>query len=86
MGNKFRMSTTPVSKNCQTVYFDKEVLHVNKGLGRHKLLMTVFVYVYVILKYRVFIFLDLKQMANVYCPPFQLLCVEITGMLMIREF
>ena len=55
-----------------------------KGLGRHKLLMTVFVYNYnVILKYSVFIFLDLKQIATVYFPPFQLLCVEITGMLMI---
>ena len=83
MGNKFRMSTIQVSKNCQTIYFDKEVLHNNKGLGRHKLLMTVFVYNYVILKYSVFIFLDLKQMATVYFPPFQLLCVEITGMLMI---
>ena len=51
-----------------------------------KLLMTVFVYNYVILKYSVFIFLDLKQMATVYFPPFQLLCVEITGMLMIWEF
>ena len=83
MGNKFRMSTTPVYKNCQTIYFDKEVLHDNKGLGHHKLLMTVFVYIYVILKYSVFIFLNLKQMANVYFPSFQLLCVEITGMLMI---
>ena len=83
MDNKFRMSTIQVSKNCQTIYFDKEVLHDNKGLGRHKLLMTVFVYNYVILKCSVFIFLDLKQMVTVYFPPFQLLCVEITGMLMI---
>ena len=82
MGNKFRMSTTLVSKNCQTIYLVKEVLD-DKGLGRHKLLMTVFVYNYVILKYRVFIFLDLKQMATVGFPPFQLLCVEITGTLMV---
>ena len=40
----------------------------------HKLLMIVFVYIYVILKYCVFIFLDLKQMATVYFPRFQLLC------------
>ena len=52
----------------------------------HKLLMIVFVYIYVILKYCVFIFLDLKQMATVYFPRFQLLCVKITGMLMIWEF
>ena len=25
------MNTTPLSKNCQTIYFDKEVLH-DKGL------------------------------------------------------
>ena len=50
---------------------------------RHKLLMNVFVYNYVILKYTVFIFLDLKQMATVYFQAFQLLCMEITGMLMI---
>ena len=32
MGNKFRISTTPLSKNCQTIYFDfKEVLH-DEGL------------------------------------------------------
>ena len=49
----------------------------------HKLLMTVLVYNYVILKYSVFIFLDLKQMATVYFQPFQLLCLEITGVLMI---
>ena len=72
-----------MSKSCQTIYFDKEVLNDNKGLGRHKLLMTVFVYKYVILKYSVFIFLDLKQMETVYFSPFQLLCVEITSMLMI---
>ena len=83
MGNKFRMSTIQVSKNFQTIYFDKEVLHDNKGLGCHKLLMTVFVYNYVILKYNVFIFLDLQQMVTVYFPSFQLLCVEIIGMLMI---
>ena len=40
------MSTTLVSKNCQTSYFDKEVLHDNKCLGHHKLLVTVFVYSY----------------------------------------
>ena len=83
MGNKFRMSTTPVSKNFQTIYFNKEILHHNKDVGRHKLLMTVFLYDNVILKYSVFIFLDVKQMATVYFSPFQLLCVEITGMLMI---
>ena len=49
----------------------------------HKLLMTLFVYNYIILKYSVFIFLDLKQVPTVYFPPFQLLYVEITGMLMI---
>ena len=49
----------------------------------HKLLMTLFVYNYIILKYSVFIFLDLKQVPTVYFPLFQLLYVEITGMLMI---
>ena len=52
----------------------------------HKLLMNVFAYNYVILKYSVFIFLDLKQIATVSFQPFQLLCVEITGMLMIWEY
>ena len=45
--------------------------------------MTVVVYNLVILKYSVFIFLDLKQMETVYFQLFELLCVEITGMLMI---
>ena len=84
MGNKFRMSTTPVSKKCQTIYFDKDVLHdKGQGLECQKLLMTVFIYNYVILKYSVFFFVDLKKMATVYFPPFQLLYVEIKGMLMI---
>ena len=51
----------------------------------HTLMMTVFVYNYVILKYSVFIFLHLKQMATIYFRPFQLLCVEITAMLIISE-
>ena len=77
------MNTTPLSKNCQTIYFDKdEVLH-DKALEPQITLMTVFVCNYVILKYSVFIFLDLKQMATAYFQPSQLLCVEITGMLMI---
>ena len=42
-GNKFRMSTTLVSKSCQTIYFDKDVLH-DKSLEGYKLLITVFVY------------------------------------------
>ena len=49
----------------------------------HKLLITVCVYNYVILKYNVFIFLNLKQMATAYFSYFQLLYVEITGMLKI---
>ena len=61
------MSTTPPSKNCQTIYCDKEVLHDKaKGFGSHKLLMTVFVYNYVILKYSLFSFLGPKQMTIVY--------------------
>ena len=68
MGNKFRMSTTPVSKKCQTIYFDKDVLHdKGQGLECQKLLMTVFVYNYVILKYSVFFFVDLKKMATAIC-------------------
>ena len=69
MDNKFRMSTTPFSENSQTIYFDKEVSH-DKSLESHKLLMTAFAYNYIILKYSVFIFLDLKQMATIYFPPF----------------
>ena len=76
------MNTTPLSKNCQTIYFDKDEVCMIKAWS-HKLLMTVFVCNYVILKYSVFIFLDLKQMATAYFQPSQLLCVEITGMLMI---
>ena len=74
MDNKLMLSTTPLSKNYQTIYCDKDILH-DKGLEPH-----------VTLKYIVFIFLDLKQMATVYFWPIQLLCVEITGMLMIWEF
>ena len=46
----------------------------------HQLLMNDFVYNFVILKYSVFIFLDLKQIAAVYFRAFQLLCMEITGL------
>ena len=75
MDNKFRTSSISLSENCQTNYCDKAY--------SHKLLMTVVVYNLVILKYSVFIFLDLKQMETVYFQLFELLCVEITGMLMI---
>ena len=49
----------------------------------NSLLMTVFLYNYVILEYSVFIFLDLKQMATVCSLSSQMLCVEIIGMLMM---
>ena len=32
MDYKLRMSTTPLSGNCQTIYCDKEVLH-DEGWG-----------------------------------------------------
>ena len=41
--NKFRMSTTPASENCQITYCNKEVLH-DKGLESQ---ITIFVYNYV---------------------------------------
>ena len=67
------MNTTPLSKNCQTIYFGKEVLH-DKGL-EPQITDDGFFCNYVILKYSVFIFLDLKQMATTYFQPSQLLCV-----------
>ena len=81
MDNKFRISTISLSENPQTVYCYRKFCMIKPC--NHKSLMTVFVYNYVILKYSVLIFLDLKEMATVYFRPFHLLCVEITGMLII---
>ena len=49
-------------------------------VSSYELLMTVFVYNYIILEYNVFIFLDLYQIATVCSLPSQLLSVEIIGM------
>ena len=49
----------------------------------NRLLMTVFIYNYVILEYGVFILLDLKQMATVCSLSSQMLCVEMIGMLLM---
>ena len=66
MNNKFRWAQLPLSENFQTIYCDKEVLH-GKGL-KPQINDDCFclLYYYVILKYSVFIFLDLKEMATVY--------------------
>ena len=82
MRNKFRITTTPLSKNCQTIYFDfKEVL-LDEGLDP-QITDDCFCLYLCHFKMLCVYFLDLKQMATVYFPRLQLLRVEITGTLII---
>ena len=78
------MNTLHCLKVARQFTLIREVFY-DKGLGsqNNKLLITAFVYNYVILKHSVLFVLDLKQMAI--CT-FSITCMEITGMLMIGEF
>ena len=64
MCNKFRMNTLHCLKVARQFTLIREVFY-DKGLGsqNNKLLITAFVYNYVILKHSVLFVLDLKQMA-----------------------
>ena len=69
-----------MSDNWQTIYYTRKIFIMK--VCSNRLLMTVFVYNYVVLEYGVFIFLDLK-MATVCSLSSQMLCVEIIGMLLM---
>ena len=59
----FAITSCRMSDNWQTIYYTRRIFVMK--VCSNRLLMTFFVYNYVILEYGVFIFLDLKQIATV---------------------
>ena len=55
----FVITSCCISENCQTIYCDRKFFMIK--VCSYKLLMTVFVYNYAILRYIVNIILDLKR-------------------------